>query len=108
LLSYLEQANAVISKRPGKRQLAVHAHTCNAALASLLGWSESEVAVLTAQLPQHTAKTVAHIDWVRRAQALALETGLNATSLLQACALNADSPDADWQAVGQAAMAAVR
>ena len=108
LLSYLEQANAVISKRPGKRQLAVQAHTCNAALASLLGWSESEIAVLTAQLPQHTAKTVAHIDWVRRAQALALETGLNATSLLQACTLNADSPEADWQAVGQAAMAAVR
>lgn len=108
LLSYLEQANAVVSKRPGKRQLAVHAHTCNAALASLLGWSESEVAVLTAQLPQHTAKTVAHIDWVRRAQALALETGLNATSLLQACALNADSPEADWQAIGQAAMAAAQ
>ena len=108
LLDYLEQANTAVSKRPGKRQLAVQAHTCNAGLASLLGWSESEVAVLTAQLPQHTAKTVAHIDWVRRAQALALETGLNATSLLQACALNADSLEADWQAVGQAAMAAAQ
>jgi hypothetical protein len=108
LLGYLQQANAVISKRPGQRQRTVHAQTCNAALASLLGWSESEVGVLTAQLPQHTAKTVAHIDWVRRAQALALETGLNATSLLQACALNADSPEADWQAVGQAAMAAAQ
>lgn len=108
LLDYLEQANTAVSKRPGKRQLAVHAQTCNAALASLLGWSQSEVAVLTAQLPQHTAKTVAHIDWVRRAQALALDTGLNATSLLQACALNADSPEADWQAVGQAAMAAAQ
>ena len=108
LLSYLQQANAVVSKRPGKRQLAVQAQTCITALASLLGWSESEIAVLTAQLPQQTAKTVAHIDWVRRAQALALDTGLNATSLLQACALNADSPEADWQAVGQAAMAAVR
>lgn len=107
LLGYLQQANAQVSKRPGKRQLAVQSQTCNAALASLLGWSESEVAVLTALLPQQTAKTVAHIDWVRRAQALALETGLDAATLLKACTLNADSPEADWQAVGQAAMAAV-
>jgi hypothetical protein len=106
LLSYLEQANAVISKRPGKRQLAVQAQRCNGELASLLGWSEAEVAVLTAQLPQHMAKTVAHIDWVRRAQVLALQTGLSAAMLLKACALSADSPDEDWQAVGQAAMAA--
>ena len=108
LLGYLEQANALVSKRPGKRQIALQAQTCNAALARLLGWSESEVAVLTALLPQQTAKTVAHIDWVRRAQTVALETGLNAAILLQACALNADSPDADWHAVGQAAMATVR
>ncbi|MDY1018202.1 Tc toxin subunit A [Pseudomonas coleopterorum] len=108
LLGYLQQANALFSKRPGKRQIAMQAQTCNAALARLLGWSESEVAVLTALLPQQTAKTVAHIDWVRRAQALAMDTGLNAATLLQACALNADSPDADWQAVGQAAMAALR
>ena len=108
LLGYLELANTAVSKRPGKRQLALQAQTSNAALAELLGWQESEVAVLTASLPQRTAKTIAHIDWLRRAQALALETGLNAATLLQACALNADSPDAEWQAVGQAAMAALR
>ncbi len=107
LLGYLQQANAQVSRRPGKRQLAVQSQTCNAALASLLGWSESEVAVLTALLPQQTAKTVAHIDWMRRAQALSLETGLDAATLLKACSLNADSPEADWQTVGQAAMAAV-
>ncbi|MBD8828261.1 Tc toxin subunit A [Pseudomonas sp. CFBP 13602] len=106
LLGYVQQANALVSRRPGKRQLAVQSQTCNAALASLLGWSESEVAVLTALLPQQTAKSVAHIDWVRRAQALSLETGLNAATLLKACSLHADSPEADWQAVGQAAMAA--
>jgi len=108
LLGYLEQANALVSKRPGKRQLAVQAQTCNAALAALLGWRETEVALLTELLPQKTAKTVAHIDWLRRAQAVSLETGLNAATLLQACSLTADSPEADWQAVGQAAMAAVR
>ncbi|MBC2678268.1 Tc toxin subunit A [Pseudomonas baltica] len=107
LLGYVQQANALVSRRPGKRQLAVQSQTCNAALASLLGWSESEVAMLTALLPQQTAKTVAHIDWVRRAQALSLETGLDAATLLKACSLNADSPEADWQTVGQAAMAAV-
>ncbi|CAI3787365.1 Toxin subunit YenA1 [Pseudomonas sp. MM227] len=107
LLGYVQQANALVSRRPGKRQLAVQSQTCNAALASLLGWSEREVAVLTALLPQQTAKTVAHIDWVRRAQALSLETGLNAATLLKACSLHANSPEADWQAVGQAAMAAV-
>ncbi len=106
LLGYLDLANTVVSKRPGKRQLAAQAQTCNVALAALLGWSESEVALLTARLPQHFAKTVAHIDWVRRAQVLAMETGLSAATLLQACALKADSPDADWQAVGQAVMAA--
>ncbi|WP_162240100.1 Tc toxin subunit A, partial [Pseudomonas sp. Leaf129] len=108
LLGYLEQANALVSKRPGKRQLAVQAQTCNATLAALLGWRETEVALLTELLPQKTAKTVAHIDWLRRAQAVSLETGLNAATLLQACSLTADSPEADWQAVGQAAMAAVR
>ncbi len=107
LLGYVQQANALASRRPGKRQLAVQSQTCNAALASLLGWSESEVAVLTALLPQQTAKTVAHIDWVRRAQALSLETGLDAATLLKACSLHADSPEADWQAVGHTAMAAV-
>nr|WP_314568380.1 Tc toxin subunit A [uncultured Pseudomonas sp.] len=108
LLGYLEQANALVSKRPGKRQLTVQAQTCNAALAALLGWRETEVALLTELLPQKIAKTVAHIDWLRRAQAVSLETGLNAAALLQACSLTADSPEADWQAVGQAAMAAVR
>ncbi|KQQ62465.1 hypothetical protein ASF66_21750 [Pseudomonas sp. Leaf129] len=108
LLGYLEQANALVSKRPGKRQLAVQAQTCNAAVSALLGWRETEVALLTELLPQKTAKTVAHIDWLRRAQAVSLETGLNAATLLQACSLTADSPEADWQAVGQAAMAAVR
>jgi len=108
LLGYLAQANALVSNRPGKRQLAVQAQTCNAALATLLGWSETEVAALTELLPQKTAKTVVHIDWLRRAQALSLETGLNAATLLQACSLTAESPEADWQAVGEAAMAAVR
>ncbi|MDY1049433.1 Tc toxin subunit A [Pseudomonas coleopterorum] len=108
LLGYLAQANALFSNRPGKRQLAVQAQTCNAAMATLLGWSETEVAALTELLPQKTAKTVVHIDWLRRAQALSLETGLNAATLLQACSLTAESPEADWQAVGQAAMAAVR
>ncbi|WP_286916211.1 Tc toxin subunit A [Pseudomonas sp. UBA6276] len=108
LLGYLEQANALVSKRPGKRQLAVQAQTCNAAVSALLGWRETEVALLTELLPQKTAKTVAHIDWLRRAQAVSLETGLNAATLLQACSLTAGSPEADWQAVGQAAMAAVR
>jgi len=106
LLDYLEQANTSVSKRPGKRQLAVQSQACNADLASLLGWSETEVAVLTALLPQGIAKTVAHVDWLRRAQAVALETGLSTATLVQACALTADSPEADWQAVGQAAMAA--
>ena len=106
LLGYLQQANTSVSKRPGKRQLAVQSQACNADLASLLGWSETEVAVLTALLPQGIAKTVAHVDWLRRAQALALETGLSTATLVQACALTADSPEADWQAVGQAAMAA--
>jgi hypothetical protein len=108
LLGYLTQANALVSNRPGKRQLAVQAQTCNAAMATLLGWSETEVAALTELLPQKTAKTVVHIDWLRRAQALSLETGLNAATLLQACSLTAESPEVDWQAVGQAAMAAVR
>ncbi|WP_296252971.1 Tc toxin subunit A [Pseudomonas sp. UBA4194] len=106
LLDYLEQANTSVSKRPGKRQLALQSQACNADLASLLGWSETEVAVLTALLPQGIAKTVAHVDWLRRAQALALETGLSTATLVQACALTADSPEADWQAVGQAAIAA--
>jgi hypothetical protein len=107
LLGYLELANTAVSKRPGKRQLATQVEHCNAAAASLLGWNVDDVAVLTATLPQGIAKTVAHLDWLRRAQAIALQTGLNGATLLQACALNADSPEADWQAVGQAAMAAV-
>ncbi|MBD8612781.1 hypothetical protein IFT69_03535 [Pseudomonas putida] len=107
LLGYLELANTTVSKRPGKRQLATQAEHCNAAAASLLGWNVDDVAALTATLPQGIAKTVAHLDWLRRAQAIALQTGLNGATLLQACALNADSPEADWQAVGQAAMAAV-
>jgi len=108
LLGYLELANTAVSKRPGKRQLAAQAEQCNTAAASLLGWNLDDVAVLTATLPQGIAKTVAHLDWLRRAQGIALQTGLNGATLLQACALSADSPEADWQAVGQAAMAAVR
>lgn len=108
LLGYLELANTTSAKRLAKRQLAEQAQMCNALMATLLGWSESEVAIFTAKLPEQRARTVAHIDWLRRAQALALQTGLNAATLLKACDLTAESPDADWQAVGQAAMAAVR
>lgn len=106
VLSYFSLANPAKARLKNKAQREAAGDTANGALAVLLGWSEGEVAVLTATLAGKRACSMAEVDWVRRCQASCLASGLSAKALLQATALNDKSTLDNWKAVGDAVMAA--
>ncbi|MGF6286983.1 Tc toxin subunit A [Pseudomonas silensiensis] len=95
LLSYLGLANSTADTT-----------TTNSFLAKLLGWTPTEVSVVTATLASRKAKTMKDVDWVMRCHATCKTTGLSATSLLGATALNNASASDAWKKVGEAVMAA--
>lgn len=78
----------------------------NRLLADLLAWNVEEVSCLTAQLQYKRATSMDAVDWVMRCQACCKHTGLSASLLLKAVALNSDSATADWKIVGEALIAA--
>jgi hypothetical protein len=80
--------------------------TTNSFLAKLLGWTPTEVSVVTATLVSRKAQTMKDVDWVMRCHATCKTTGLSATSLLGATALNNASASDAWKKVGEAVMAA--
>jgi len=95
LLHYLQLANQQDSEAGANRLLA-----------NLLSWDSTEVSCLTAQLPERRAKSMETVDWVMRCQACCQQTGLSASLLLKAAALNADSETVYWRTVGEALIAA--
>ena len=95
LLSYLGLANSTADTT-----------TTNSFLAKLLGWTPTEVSVVTATLASRKAQTMKDVDWVMRCHATCKTTGLSATSLLGATALNNASASDAWKKVGEAVMAA--
>jgi hypothetical protein len=94
LLNYLETAHS------GAPREAI-----NSFLATLLNWTPAEVTTLTAKLDHQEARTMKDVDWVMRCHAACRATGLSAASLLNAVALNNQSPADAWKKVGEAAMA---
>lgn len=98
LLHYFQLANQDPSQHP--------AETANGLLAHLLGWNVEQVSDLTAQLPSGRATTMQDVDWIMRCQACCMSTGLSASLLLKAAALNGDSPTQDWRIVGEGLVAA--
>lgn len=94
LLNYLETAHSDAPKE-----------VINNFLAQLLNWTSAEVTTLTAKLDHQTARTMKDVDWVMRSQTACKATGLSAASLLNAAALNNQSPADAWKKVGEAAMA---
>lgn len=95
LLSYLGFANSTTDTT-----------TTNSFLAKLLGWTPTEVSVVTTTLASRKAQTMKDVDWVMRCHATCKATGLSATSLLSATALNNASASDAWKKVGEAVMAA--
>ncbi|AHL32055.1 toxin [Pseudomonas brassicacearum] len=98
LLHYLQLANQDTPQSAGEE--------ANNLLASLLDWSTDEVSCLTAQLEHKRAQSMEAVDWVMRCQACCQRTGLSASLLLKATALNSDSETSDWRIVGEALIAA--
>lgn len=98
LLHYLQLANQDLPQHS--------AETVNSLLAHLLGWSTEQVSYLTMLLTPKRATTMQAVDWVMRCQACCLSTGLSASQLLKAAALNSDSLTQDWKIVGEGLIAA--
>ena len=98
LLHYFQFTNQDLSQHS--------AETANELLAHLLGWNVEQVSCLTAQLPSGRATTMQDVDWVMRCQACCNSTGLSASLLLKATALNGDSPTVEWKTVGEGLIAA--
>ncbi|WHS61087.1 Tc toxin subunit A [Pseudomonas sp. G2-4] len=98
LLHYLQLANQDTPQGSGEE--------ANKLLASLLDWSTDEVSCLTAQLEHKRAQSMEAVDWVMRCQTCCQCTGLSASLLLKATALNSDSETSDWRTVGEALIAA--
>lgn len=97
LLHYLQLAN---------QRTQAPEEDANSLLAKLLDWSIDEVSCLTAQLQHKRATSMEAVDWVMRCQACCKSTGLSASLLLRATALNADSATSEWKTVGEALIAA--
>ncbi|MEH6351088.1 Tc toxin subunit A [Pseudomonas sp. 3JA] len=98
LLHYLQLANQDTPQGTGEE--------ANKLLASLLDWSTDEVSCLTAHLEHKRAQSMEAVDWIMRCQACCQHTGLSASLLLKATALNNDSETSDWRTVGEALIAA--
>ncbi|TMU72201.1 hypothetical protein FGA82_24805 [Pseudomonas fluorescens] len=105
VLSYFSCANPAKAQLKNKALRQLASETANAALARLLEWSETEIAELTNTLPDKRARSMAHVDWIRRCQATCQASGLSAQALLQATGLNHTSTLNEWKAVGEAVMA---
>ena len=90
----------VAAQRTGNDAVAM-----SKALAPLIGWVPDEICTLVADLPDGKAKTMADIDWVIRCQHVCASTGLSANTLLMTTNLNLESPYAEWETVGEAALA---
>ena len=78
----------------------------NGRLAQLLNWTTTEVTALTSTLSFGRAQTIKDIDWVMRCHDTCKATGLSASALLKAVALDNNSSAAQWKTVGEAVMAA--
>lgn len=100
LLSYFIYANA--TPKPTARN-------CAALLASLLDWSATEVEAATQLFtPDKFARSMSQIDWLRRMRSASQQTHLASKTLLKATNLTQASAIDDWQAVGEAVIAANR
>jgi len=99
LLGYLHRANAQSSPLDNNE--------LNAQLAALLNWDPSELKAHARHLPEGKAVSVAEIDWLYRCQQAGLRSGLSADTLQRAMSLGPKSSIADWQALGNAAAAAL-
>lgn len=106
LLGYFILANPAVAQLKTKAQRNAVNQEAATALASLLKCSKDEILMLFAQLPSLRACSMAEVDWIRRCQATSLASGLPARDLLRATALHVGSTGSDWQAVGEAVMAA--
>lgn len=106
LTSYFSLANPPSPKRMTKKLQLQISESANVALAKLLGWATLEVENLTATLPGAVAKSMQHVDWVRRCQAACNASGLSAKALLLATAITANSSLDNWKAVGEAVVTA--
>ncbi|ODS24633.1 hypothetical protein AB835_02575 [Candidatus Endobugula sertula] len=82
---------------------------CAQLLANIMDWSATEIADATTEFSPAHATNLLQIDWLRRLQALSVQTGLSATPLIQAAKLNSTSSlFKDYQSVGEAVIAASR
>jgi hypothetical protein len=98
LLNYLRMGNTATATK----------EQCAQALAPLINWSVSELLAASSLLERNIAICMAQIDWLRRVHACTEQTGLSVAHLLKATGLTTASEPADWQRVGEAAMAASR
>nr|WP_314574873.1 Tc toxin subunit A [uncultured Pseudomonas sp.] len=100
-IDYLEMANAITDDPE-------YSIRCAEVLAPLLDFPVSEVLVACAEIEEGIAKCMADVDWLLRVKDTCDASGLSVSHLLLATSLTPDSPSADWQTVGSAAVAASR
>ncbi|WP_236120967.1 Tc toxin subunit A [Pseudomonas syringae] len=100
LLDYFKQAND--THRDNTQ--------CAARLASLTGWTSSEVLAANALLTgsDRIASSMHEVDWLSRMHSASDVTGLSARQLLSATDLTATSTASHWKSVGEAVIAANR
>ncbi len=100
LLDYFKQAND--THRDNTQ--------CAARLASLTGWTSSEVLAANALLTgsDRIASSMHEVDWLTRMHSASDVTGLSARQLLSATDLTATSTASHWKSAGEAVIAANR
>lgn len=97
-LHYLQFANQDGDQAPE--------NAANKRLAELLGWTQDEVQILTKKMTGKRARSMEEVDWIIRCQECSKRTGLSASLLLKAAALDGESSIQEWKLVGEAIIAA--
>lgn len=100
MLDYLNQANPQVLPAD-LASLNAQAHR---QLSEIMGWSPTEVGLLTHRLPEKRVRSMTELDWLMRCHDGTKATGFSANIMLLATGLTSTFSSDDWKKVGIAAL----
>lgn len=107
VLNYFIQANLIGAGATSNVQRNITGAYKAALIANVLGWKSDEINHLLDYQPS-TVTTLAELEWLQRVKQNCDVTRLSARAVVQLLNLQADSPTAQWNALGEAVMSAAQ
>lgn len=107
VLNYFIQANPIDEGLASTAQRNMTPAYKAALIADVLGWKSDEISHLLDYRPS-SVSTLAELEWLQRVKQNCEVTRLSTRAVVQLLNLQADSPTAQWKALGEAVMAAAQ